>query len=98
MKKREVVVEIELAAGDGKPGVLELAEKLTKLAAAVLQVDDLREFKMDGVELSLVSRPGEIMPNPVPFAFSEISMTKEEAEVEMDALMAGILKRAKREH
>jgi hypothetical protein len=98
MKKRGVVVEIELTAGDGRRGVLELAEKLTKLAAAVLKVDDVRELKMDGVELSLVSRPGKIMPNPVPFAFSEIAVTKEEAEVEMDALIAGILKRAKREH
>jgi hypothetical protein len=98
MKKREVVVEIELAMGDGRLGVLELAEKLATLADAVLQVDDVREFKMDGVELSLVSRPSEIMPNPGPCAFQFIAMSKEEAEVELDKLTAQILKRAKKKH
>lgn len=60
-----------------------------------MQVDDLREFKMDGAELSIVCRPGEIMPNPGPCGFCDpcancgakpqvIAMSKEEAAVEID--------------
>ena len=61
--KRKVIVELELAEGDGKPGVIDLAEKLTNLAAAVLKADavrDLDDFKADGAEVYVVSRPDDM--------------------------------------
>ena len=51
-KSMRVTIEIEIASG-GRLGVLELAAKLTSIAARVLKAPAVQAFKADGVDLSV---------------------------------------------
>jgi hypothetical protein len=64
MKKKRVVVEIELAAG-GRLGALELAAKLNRMAAQVLRGADVRSFKTEDGELGVVSGPEDLAVEPI---------------------------------
>lgn len=48
----KIIIELDIASG-GRLGVLELAAKLTSVAARVLKAPAVQAFKADGVDVSV---------------------------------------------
>jgi hypothetical protein len=83
----KVTIELELGSG-GRLGVLELAAKLTKITARVLNEKNLLPFRDDGVSVSLGYERESLYVNPVVLAKEPCPpMTLAEAEAEIAKLL-----------